>query len=58
MSATDKKTDEEGDEILRRMLKTPPQPKEDAGREALRSQEPRPMKSGGQQNKGHKNPKK
>ncbi|MCE7997393.1 MAG: hypothetical protein HEP70_00900 [Rhodobiaceae bacterium] len=28
MSGTDKKTDEEeGDEILRRMLKTPPQPK-------------------------------
>jgi hypothetical protein len=38
MSDTNKKTDQEkGDEVLRRMLKTPPQPKEKG-----ESQSPRP----------------
>jgi len=41
MSDTDKKTDQEkGDEVLRRMLKTPPKPKENGG-----SRSPRPNAS-------------
>ena len=43
MPATD---EEEGDEILRRMLKTPPQPKD----------EPRPIKSESHQKKDQNDP--